>query len=122
MSITLELTPEVERQMTTAATASGLSLEAYLVCILEREAGVGIPTTGSDTDFAALLEQRADDGPPPPEDVRYDRDEIDAKEPRLGAGSLEDFEADLDALAQFSESIPVLPEEAFTRESIYSPD
>jgi hypothetical protein len=33
--------------------------------------------------------------------------------------SLEEFEADMDALAEGSESLPVLPPEAFSRESIY---
>jgi hypothetical protein len=34
-------------------------------------------------------------------------------------GSLEEFEADMDALAEGSELLPVLPPEAFSRESIY---
>ena len=33
--------------------------------------------------------------------------------------SLEDFDAGLDRLAQFSAKIPFLPDEAFTREGLY---
>ena len=33
--------------------------------------------------------------------------------------SLEDFEETLDRIAQFSHKIPILPDEAFSRESIY---
>ena len=36
-----------------------------------------------------------------------------------GEGSLEEFEAGLDALAEGSEQLPVLPPEAYSRESIY---
>ena len=36
--------------------------------------------------------------------------------------SLEEFEAGLDELASASDSIPVLPPEAYTRESIYGGD
>jgi hypothetical protein len=36
--------------------------------------------------------------------------------PRL---SLEEFDASLDELAQYSEKIPVLPDEALSRESLY---
>lgn len=35
-------------------------------------------------------------------------------------GTLEEFEADMDALAEGSENLPVLPPEAFTREAIYA--
>ena len=34
-------------------------------------------------------------------------------------GSLEEFEAGMDALAEGSEQLPVLPPEAYSRESIY---
>jgi hypothetical protein len=36
-----------------------------------------------------------------------------------GEGSLEEFEAGLDALAEGSEQLPVLPPEACSRENIY---
>jgi hypothetical protein len=36
-----------------------------------------------------------------------------------GEGSLEEFEAGMDALAEGSEQLPVLPPEAYSRESIY---
>ena len=35
-------------------------------------------------------------------------------------GSLEEFEADMDALAEGSEALPILSPEAFSRESIYA--
>jgi hypothetical protein len=36
--------------------------------------------------------------------------------------SLEEFEAGMDALAEGSEQLPVLPPEAYSRESIYGDD
>ena len=40
-------------------------------------------------------------------------------QPPVTERSIEEFEKSLDRLAQFSDEIPALPDEAFTRESIY---
>jgi hypothetical protein len=47
---------------------------------------------------------------------------IDHPAPRTDGVSLEEFEAGLDELASASDSIPVLPPDAYTRESIYGDD
>jgi len=39
--------------------------------------------------------------------------------PDIGDGDLEEFEKSLDRIAQFSDKIPALPDEAFSRESMY---
>ena len=81
MSVTLELPPEIEREVSQAAAARGQTVEAYLLSVIAATA----PS-------------------------------------RLAQGSLEEFTADLDALAQYSDSIPILSDEAYTRESIYGED
>jgi len=40
-------------------------------------------------------------------------------EPLVTDNSIEEFEKSLDRIAQFSDKIPALPDEAFSRESIY---
>ena len=40
-------------------------------------------------------------------------------QPQVDDRSLEEFERSLDRMAQFSDKIPALPDEAFSRESIY---
>ena len=40
-------------------------------------------------------------------------------EPQVTDRSIEEFEQSLDRIAQFSDKIPALPDEAFSRESIY---
>ena len=40
-------------------------------------------------------------------------------QPHINDHSLEEFEKSLDRMAQFSDKIPALPDEAFSRESIY---
>ena len=40
-------------------------------------------------------------------------------QPHTNDHSLEEFEKSLDRMAQFSDKIPALPDEAFSRESIY---
>jgi hypothetical protein len=79
MSITVELTPEVEARLWVQARAQGVSLAAYLQMVIEQ---------------MALLESFA-------------------------GGSVEEFEAGMDALAAGSEQIPGLPPEAYSRERIY---
>jgi hypothetical protein len=79
MSITVELTPEVEARIWARACAQGVSLAVYLQTVIEQ--------------IAALESSEV--------------------------ASLEEFEAGMDALAEGSEQIPVLPPEAYSRESIY---
>lgn len=40
-------------------------------------------------------------------------------QPEIDERELEEFEKALDRIAQFSEKIPALPDEAFSRESLY---
>ena len=40
-------------------------------------------------------------------------------QPSVPDGDIEEFEKSLDRIAQFSDKIPALPDEAFSRESIY---
>ena len=81
MALILQLRPDLEENLVEQARAQGLSLEAYIESLLERQL---VPETG---------EQRL---------------------------SLEEFEAQLDALGEFSDKIPELPLEALTREGIYT--
>ena len=80
MTITINIKPEIEAELTRQAEIHGMDVPAYA---------------------ASLLEQAAK---PPQPDV--DRD--------LGK-----FEKSLDRIAQFSDKIPALPDEAFSRESLY---
>jgi hypothetical protein len=59
--------------------------------------GIDVPTYA-----AAILEQAAQPAPLEPQNR-----------------SLEEFEKTLDRIAQFSDKIPVLPDEAFSREKLY---
>jgi hypothetical protein len=79
MSVTLELSPDLEEQMIVAAKAQGLSLENYLVSLIRGGASLSA----------------------------------------YSPGTPEDFERDWEALSQFSEEIPVLSDESYSRESIY---
>ncbi len=80
MTITVDVSPEVEAELIRQATAHGLALEAHAASLLED--AVSLPT-GS-------LE------------INRDRLEITLRE-----------------MAQFSYKIPELPDEAFSRESLY---
>ena len=80
MTITINIKPEIEAELTRQAEIHGMDVPAYA---------------------ASLLGQAAK---PPQPDV--DRD--------LGK-----FEKSLDRIAQFSDKIPALPDEAFSRESLY---
>jgi hypothetical protein len=79
MTVTIELTPELHERIEEQAVARGVSLEAYLLSLIE---AVALPAPG----------ERA---------------------------SLEEFEAAMDAFSEGTEDLPVLPEEGFSRESIY---
>ena len=48
--------------------------------------------------------------------------ELQTRHNVLSPDELAEFEADMDQFAEFSEQIPVLPPEAFSRENIYSPE
>ena len=79
MTVLLDLQPELEKRVQAQAAAHGVSVEAYLVSVIEK---------------AAL--------PAEPEEA-----------------TLAEFEAALDAFSEGTEALPVLPAEAFSRESIY---
>ena len=79
MTVTIELTPELQARVEEQAVAQGVSLEAYLLSLIE---AVALPAPG----------ERA---------------------------SLAEFEAAMDSFSEGTETLPVLPEEAFSRESIY---
>jgi hypothetical protein len=79
MTVTIELTPGVQERIQEQAAALGVSLEAYLLSVIE---AVAFPAPG----------ERA---------------------------SLEEFEAAMDAFSEGTETLPVLPEEALSRENIY---
>jgi hypothetical protein len=79
MTITLQLTPDLEQRVTQDAKARGQSVEAYLSALIADVASVS----------------------------------------NAGEFSLDDFDADMDALAEGSDERPVLPPDAFSRESIY---
>ena len=77
MSVTLELTPEMERKIATAAVASGLSVESYLLTIVEREVGTRAEPFHRESDIRAMLDElAADDSHLPKEELRYDREDI----------------------------------------------
>jgi hypothetical protein len=80
MSITLELTPEIEASLEAQARARGLRLDAYVESLLKQQATTGHP------------------------------------ERTL---SLEQVEAELDALAEGSDKLPYLPPETVKRQSFY---
>ncbi|MBZ5621279.1 MAG: hypothetical protein LAQ69_21505 [Acidobacteriia bacterium] len=80
MTITVDITPEVEAELARQAAARGRAIEAYA---------------------ASLLEEAA---------------HLPAGVNRLTQDRLE---ATLREMAQFSHKIPSLPDEAFTRESLY---
>jgi hypothetical protein len=80
MTVTLELDPELEQRALAQARRAGVSLEAYLLSLIE--ASMVLPAVGE-------------------------------------KATLEEFEAFLDALAEDSDDLPVLPPEALTREAIY---
>jgi hypothetical protein len=81
MTITIDISPDVEARLRRAAQRAGLDMHVYVGNLL------------------------ADEAPLFPPDTTQDRDE---------------WESDLDELAAGSEDQPVLPPEAFSRESIYS--
>jgi hypothetical protein len=79
MTVTLDLDPELQERVQAQANARGISLEAYLLSLIEA-----------------------------------------ATPPAPGEGaSLEEFEAAMDAFSEGTEGLPVLSEEALSRESIY---
>ena len=80
MNVILQLKPEIERRVTAEAVAQGISVEEYIMSLIEG----GALLLGS------------------PE-----------------ATTPEEFEADMDLLAEGSERLPVLSPDALTRESIY---
>jgi hypothetical protein len=80
MTITVDITPEVQAEIARQAAAQGRAVEAYA---------------------ASLLEEAA---------------HFPAGAGRLSHDRLEDT---LREMAQFSHAIPALPDEAFTRESLY---
>jgi hypothetical protein len=80
MTVTLDLSPELEEQVVAQARAAGVTMEAYLLSLIR--AGVVLPARGEQA-------------------------------------TQEEFEGFLDALAEDSDDIPVLPPEALTREAIY---
>jgi hypothetical protein len=79
MTVTLELNPDLQQRVLAEAAAQGVSLEAYLLSVIEAAALPALP------------------------------DEV----------TLEEFEAVMDAFSEGTEDLPVLPPEAFSRESIY---
>jgi hypothetical protein len=80
MTITLDITPEVEAELARQAAVHGSAVETYAASLLEE--AVHLPARSGS--------------------MRQDR-----------------FENTLRDMAQFSHKIPVLPDEAFTRESLY---
>jgi plasmid stability protein len=79
MTVELDLRPELEQRARMRAAAHGVSLETYLLSVIEEAALPAAPA----------------------------------------AVTLEQFEAAMDAFSAGTEALPVLPEEAFSRESIY---
>lgn len=77
MAFTLHLRPDLEKDLAAQAREQGMSLEAYVQVLVERQ----------------IIQER-----------------------KL---SKEEFEAELDGLAAYSEKIPLLPLAAFTRDEIY---
>jgi hypothetical protein len=80
MTITVDITPEVQAELARQAAAQGRAVEAYAASLLEE--AVHLPTGTA----------------------------------RLSPDRLENT---LQEMAQFSHKIPALPDEAFTRESLY---
>jgi hypothetical protein len=80
MTITVDITPEVQAELERQAVAHGREVEAYAASLLE--GAVRLPA-GADK-------------------LRQDRLENTFRE-----------------MAEFSQKVPVLPDEAFTRESLY---
>jgi len=79
MTVELDLSPEMEQQARVRAAEHGVSLEAYLLSVIEE---ASLPATPAEA-------------------------------------TLEEFEAAMDAFSEGTEALPVLPEEAFSREGIY---
>lgn len=84
MTITINITPEVEAELARQAKVCGMDVPAYAEKLLEEA--------------------------------------IRRPQPETGDLSLEEFEKSLDRIAQFSDKIPTLPDEAFSRESLYGPE
>ena len=80
MTITINIKPEVQEELTRQAAAHGVDVVSYA---------------------ASLLEEAA---------------HISARAKKLSRGQLDET---LQELAQFSHKIPALPDEAFSRESLY---
>ena len=80
MTITVDISPEVQAELARQAVAHGRAVEAYAASLLE--GAVGLPA-GAD---------------------------------RLSQDRLENTFREM---AEFSQKVPVLPDEAFTRESLY---
>ncbi len=80
MTITIDISPEVEAELVRQAAAQGRALEAHAATLLE--------------DAVHL----------PAETPRFSRDRL---------------EITLREMARFSRKIPALPDEAFSRESLY---
>lgn len=80
MTITVDITPEVQAELARQAAAHGRAVEAYAASLLEKAA------------------------------------HLPAGEVMLSQDRLENTLRDM---AQFSDKIPLLPDEAFTRESLY---
>jgi hypothetical protein len=78
MTITVDITPEVEAELARQAAAHGRAVDAYVVSLIEEAVH------------------------PPASKLNQDR-----------------LEATLREMAQFSHKIPSLPDDAFTRESMY---
>lgn len=80
MTITVDITPEVQAELARQAAAEGRAIEAHAAHLLEEAAHLPVA------------------------------------ESRLNQDRLEET---LREMAQFSHKIPLLPDEAFTRESLY---
>jgi hypothetical protein len=80
MTITVDVTPEVQAELARQAVANGRAVEAYAASLLE---GAVRRPVGGET----LSQERLENA--------------------------------LREMAQFSQKVPVLPDEAFTRESLY---
>ncbi len=80
MTITINIKPEVQAELSRRAAAQGVGLEPYAAALLEEAAHIG-------------------NSPKTPSGDQLDRT--------------------LQELAQFSHKIPLLPDEAFSRQSLY---
>jgi hypothetical protein len=80
MSIIINVTPDIETELTRQAAAHGVDLDAYAATLLEEAAHMGAASK------------------------KLSPDQLDRT---------------LQELAQFTHKIPILPDEAFSRESLY---